>query len=145
MIFIKDITKEDIKDVLEIRNDKSTRENLENNSKFTLQEGLDWYEKTKPTWKMISIQTPTSYYNNVGYLRIEDNIIGCDIHPQFRRMGIARKAYKELLPTKKEWELWVFGDNYPARDLYESLGFYYTGDQGVKRNKLYLHMRYKQK
>ena len=129
-------------DVLTIRNDDSTREHLENNAQFTLEEGYEWYDKTQPKWKMISVQNNIGYYPNIGYVRTDDNIIGVDIHPLFRRQGIAKKAYKEMLPTKEDWQLWVFENNQAVK-LYEDLGFYYSGNQGERRNKLYLHMRYK--
>ena len=141
-IILSDIKKDDMFDVLEIRNDDSTRKNLENDTQFTLEQGYDWFDTTLPQWKMISVQNKTSYYNNIGYVRIDGNTIGIDVHPNFRRQGIAKKAYNLMLPQKKEWQLWVFEDN-TAKQLYEELGFYYTGDQGMKRDKLYLHMRYK--
>ena len=46
MIYLKSLTESDLPFLLEIRNDDSTRCNLENNSKFTLKESLEWFRET---------------------------------------------------------------------------------------------------
>lgn len=135
MVILKDITVNDLSDLLEIRNDESTRSMLGNDTRFTLSECEHWFNSTQPKWKMIS-------YNdnpNVGYIRIEGNSIGIDIDQCFRRKGIARQAYKQILPTKDKWELWVFKDN-PAKQLYLELGFIATGKSNIVRDKQYIEM-----
>ena len=47
MIYLKSLTESDLPFLLEIRNDDSTRCNLENNSKFTLKESLEWFKQNK--------------------------------------------------------------------------------------------------
>ena len=53
MIYLKSLTESDLPFLLEIRNDDSTRCNLENNSKFTLKESLEWFRQNKPKWYII--------------------------------------------------------------------------------------------
>jgi GNAT superfamily N-acetyltransferase len=135
LVTLKDITVNDLTDLLHIRSHKSTRDMLEDNSIFHLSECEDWFNKTKPQWKMIS-------YNdnqNIGYIRIKDDTVGIDIHPDFRRQGIARQAYEQILPTKDKWRLWVFEDNH-AKQLYLELGFIATGESKLVRDKQYIEM-----
>lgn len=135
MVTLKDITTDDLIELLEIRNYASTRSMLENDTKFTLAECYEWFIKTKPQWKMIS-------YNdnpNIGYIRIDGDMIGIDIHPDLRKRGIARQAYEQILPTKDKWRLWVFEDNH-AKQLYLELGFISTGESKLVRDKQYIEM-----
>ena len=78
---------------------------------------------------------------HVGYFRTDGDIIGCDIHPDFRRRGYARKAYEKYLEDTDYAELWVFEDNH-AKKLYEELGFKETGEVKFIRDRKYLKMIY---
>ena len=70
--------------------------------------------------------------------------MGCDIHPDHRRRGYAKEAYKKEITNLYQdgyvivW-LEVYEDNIPARNLYKSLGFCDIGYRSVN-NKKYIAM-----
>lgn len=135
MNFIE-LTEEYLEFLLEIRNHESTKKFLENDSVFNIDECKNWFYKLKSPWYIIVV-------NNipVGYFRTNGDEIGCDIHPKYRRMGYAKKAYKKYLNDKKYASLWVFEDNF-AKKLYEDLGFVENGEIKIVREKKYLRMIY---
>ena len=124
--------------LLEVRNDESTRSMLENDQVFTLEQCTAWFKSLTDPWYIIQ----NSAQEKVGYLRVKDNQVGCDIHPQHRRNGYARKAYTEYLKDKTYSELWVFEDNF-AKHLYTSLGFKENGNFKIIRNRKYIEMIWK--
>ena len=127
---------EDLSFLLEVRNNDSTKNQLENDSTFKLSECKQWYSNLKTKWKMIQVGGV-----NVGYIRLNNTDVGIDIHPHHRRKGYARRAYKLYLENNKNATLWVFEDN-PAKKLYESLGFIKTNKTKIIRNRKYIHMKY---
>lgn len=131
------LTKTDLKWLLDIRNDETTRSQLENDSIFTLEECEEWFSNLQSPWYVIVDEDLL----RVGYFRTDGDVIGCDIHPEFRRMGYARRAYREYLKDTDYAELWVFEDNH-AKKLYEELGFVETGDTKMIRERNYLKMIY---
>ena len=128
--------KEHLNFLLEIRNEHSTRNNLENNSIFTLNDCETWFQTLKSPWYII-----TSNDISVGYIRTNGDEIGCDIHPNHRRNGYAREAYKLILKKMDIASLWVFDDNF-AKILYQELGFKETGEQKIIRDRNYVKMIY---
>lgn len=135
MVCLRIMTENDLLFLLEVRNDNTTRKFLENDSIFTLDECKEWFNKTKPKWFIILNEDG----EKVGYLRTNNDEIGCDIHPNFRRQGYARMAYKEFLKDKIFSSLWVFEDNF-AKKLYEQLGFVENGEKKIVRNRSYIKM-----
>lgn len=136
MVVLRKIQKSDLQFLLEIRNDASTRVNLENDSIFNLNDCENWFETTHPEWYIIeSGDLP------VGYFRTNGDEVGADIHPTHRRMGYAREAYKIYLKNKKYASLWVFDDNF-AKKLYLELGFLENGNFKIIRDRKYLQMVY---
>jgi hypothetical protein len=136
MVTLRPLTKEDLPFLLEVRNDYSTRNNLENNSIFTLEQCQTWFDNLKSPWYIIEINRFA-----VGYLRTNGDEIGCDIHPNFRRNGYAKMAYEIYLKDKTYATLWVFSDNF-AKNLYLKLGFKETGEYGFVRGRNYIKMEY---
>ena len=136
MISLRLLTKTDIKFLLEIRNDPSTRNNLENNSIFTLEDGEKWFQTLNSPWYIITNNGAT-----VGYVRTSGDEIGCDVHPEHRRNGYAREAYMLILKQMNTASLWVFEDNF-AKKLYDDLGFKENGEQKIIRNRKYIKMIY---
>lgn len=133
---IRELTESDLSFLLEVRNHESTRKNLENNSVFTLEQCKKWFKTLTSPWFIIEINnTP------IGYIRIDNDYIGVDIHMDFRRKGYAKQAFLEYLKNKKYAKLWVFDDNF-AKDLYIKLGFKETGALKYIREKLYIEMEY---
>ena len=128
--------KEHLDFLLEIRNEDSTRNNLENNSIFTLEDGEKWFETLNSPWYLIINDDIL-----VGYLRTNDDEIGCDIHTNHRRNGYAREAYKLILKEMDTAYLWVFDDNF-AKILYQELGFKEVGEQKIIRDRKYIKMGY---
>lgn len=136
MVSLRPLIKKDINFLLEVRNDPSTRNNLENNSIFTLEEGERWFQTLNFPWYIV-----TSNGTPVGYIRTNGGEVGCDIHPNYRGNGYARQAYKLILQEIGTVSLWVFDDNF-AKILYLDLGFKETGEQKMVRNRKYIKMIY---
>jgi GNAT superfamily N-acetyltransferase len=126
----------DLPFLLEVRNDITTRVNLENDSVFTLEDCIEWFAKTNPIWYIIEVN-----HEPVGYIRTTGDIVGVDIHPKHRRMGYARETYKLYLKDKNYASLWVFIDNF-AKNLYTELGFVENGNCKTIRGRQYIEMIY---
>lgn len=138
MVTLRILTKEDLPFLLEVRNNDSTRNNLENNSIFTLDECQKWFSTLSSQWYIIT----NIHLESVGYFRTNGDEVGCDIHPLHRRQGYAKEAYLEYLKDKDYASLWVFADNF-AKDLYLKLGFEETGYMRYVRGRIYIKMEYK--
>jgi hypothetical protein len=136
-MILRKLEESDLPFLLEVRNDETTRVNLENDSVFTLEQCIEWFSKTKPIWYIIQINS-----SSVGYIRTNGDEVGIDIHPNYRRMGYAREAYKLYLKEKNYASLWVFVDNF-AKNLYTQLGFVENGNTKTIRNREYIQMVYK--
>jgi hypothetical protein len=136
MINLRPLTENDLEFLLEVRNDNSTLQFLENDSKFTLKQSIKWFRETQPKWFIIEINRMS-----VGYIRTNGDEVGCDIHPNFRRRGYAKMAYELYLKDKSYASLWVFKDNF-AKNLYEKLGFIPNGKLITVRNRNYIQMEY---
>ena len=136
MIKLRPLLKEHLSFLLEVRNHETTRHNLENNNVFNLEECQKWFETLNSSWYII-LKNDTL----VGYIRTNGDEIGCDIHPNHRRNGYAREAYKLILKKMDIASLWVFDDNF-AKILYQELGFKETGEQKIIRDRNYVKMIY---
>jgi|TARA_R110000787_G_scaffold46913_1_gene113846 hypothetical protein len=136
MIKLRLLTENDLPFLLEVRNDESTRQFLENNSEFTYLECRTWFENTNPEWYIIEVDEL-----KVGYVRTNGDEIGCDIHPDYRRKGYAKTAYEIYLKDKSYASLWVFEDNF-AKDLYTKSGFKATESFKYIRERKYIKMEY---
>lgn len=135
-MYLKKLSEGDLPFLLEVRNDDSTRYNLENDSIFNLEQCKSWFETTNPNWYIIKIDE-----ESVGYFRVKGEEVGCDIHPKHRRKGYARMAYKLYLESVNMATLWVFEDNF-AKNLYEELGFRFCGQSKKIRERNYIKMKY---
>ena len=136
-ITLLSLLESDLPFLIEVRNDESTRYQLKNDSLFTLEDCKEWFTKEHPKWLLIINHN----LSRVGYIRIEGDTIGIDIHPDFRRKGYARLAYQTYLEDTDYAELSVFEDNH-AKKLYEELGFVETGEYEMLRGRKYLKMIY---
>lgn len=136
MINLRPLTENDLPFLLKVRNDDSTRQFLENNSKFTLKQSLKWFRETQPKWYIIEVNR-----FSVGYIRTNGDEVGCDIHPNFRKKGYAKIAYELYLKDKDYASLWVFEDNFAIK-LYKKLGFTPTGNSRILRDRNYIKMEY---
>jgi len=134
---LRKLKESDLPFLLEVRDDSSTRYFLENDSVFTLEECTNWFLNTRPDWYIIEVDN-----TSVGYFRTNNDEIGADIHPLYRRRGYAKRAYEIYLKDKKFASLWVFNDNF-AKDLYLKLGFKEIGETKIIRNREYIKMEYK--
>jgi RimJ/RimL family protein N-acetyltransferase len=139
VVKLRELTLEDLSFLLEVRNDSSTFEFLENNSTFTLQECENWFKTSQPKWFIIEVN-----HHSVGYIRTNGDEVGCDIHPNYRRKGYAKMAYKAYLKDKEYASLWVFEDNF-AKILYENLGFIANGNVKTIRGRNYIQMEWERK
>ena len=95
-MILRKLTVDDLSFLLEVRNDESTRNFLENDSVFTYDDCKSWFESNNPLWFIIEIDE-----ESVGYIRTNGDEVGCDIHPNFRKKGYARQAYNLYLEDKK--------------------------------------------
>ena len=137
MINLRFLTKEDLPFLLEVRNDQSTRNNLENNAIFTLEDCKIWFEFLGSPWYRI-----TNNDISVGYIRTNGDETGCDIHPNYRRNGYAQEAYTLILKEIDVASLWVCDDNF-AKELYLKLGFKPTNEVKIVRDRKYINMIYR--
>lgn len=126
----------DLPFLLGVRNDNSTRQYLENDSIFSLEESQNWYLTSKPEWYIIEVDNEP-----VGYIRTNNDEVGVDIHPTHRRKGYAKRAYQLYLEGKQYASLWVFNDNF-AKNLYLDLGFKENGNTKEVRGRKYIQMEY---
>ena len=55
MINLRPLYQSDLLFLLEVRNDDSTRNNLEDNSIFTYPECRTWFDYTQPKWFIIEV------------------------------------------------------------------------------------------
>lgn len=133
---LRELSISDLPFLLEVRNNETTKINLENDSVFTLTQCEEWFSVNKPKWFIIEIDG-----NSVGYIRTNGDEVGIDIHPNFRRKGYAREAYKLYLKDKEYATLWVFVDNF-AKNLYTELGFVENGNTKTIRGREYIQMVY---
>lgn len=118
----------DLKFINDIRNNESTRKNLNNTKEISLSDTQIWFEREQPLWFIIEIDN-----TRVGYIRTsldtgESICVGCDIHPDYRNLGYASSAYKILIDHLYESNyvvIWleVFKANLIAQNLYKKLGF----------------------
>ena len=136
MVDLRPLTENDLPFLLEVRNDESTRQFLEHDSKFTLKEVLKWFRDNQPKWFVIKMDT-----TSVGYIRTHNDEVGCDIHPNFRKKGYAKMAYELYLQDKNYASLWVFEDNFAVK-LYKKLGFTSTENSKMVRKRNYIKMEY---
>ena len=136
MMNLRPLLESDLPFVLEVRNHESTRKNLENDSEFTLEESLKWFKENNPKWFVIEVGKHT-----VGYIRTNNDEVGCDIHPDHRRRGYAKIAYMTYLKDREYAKLWVFEDNF-AINLYYKLGFKLAESVKVIRGRNYMLMEY---
>jgi hypothetical protein len=135
-MILRKLEESDLPFLLEVRNDPTTRINLENDSVFTIESCTEWFSKTNPLWYIIKVDG-----NNVGYIRTNGDEIGADIHPEHRRKGYAKEAYKLYLKDREYASLWVFVDNF-AKNLYTELGFVENGNTKTIRDREYIQMVY---
>ena len=130
------LTEDYLEFLLEVRNHESTRQFLENDSIFNIEQCKNWFKNLTYPWYIILVDdTP------VGYIRTNNNEIGCDIHPNYRRKGYANMAYQKIMENMNTASLWVFEDNF-AKKLYLNLGFIETGEYNIIRDRKYIRMVY---
>lgn len=142
-IEIRPMSEDDLLFVNSTRNILSTRKFLENNKEISIEDTILWFNTKKPTWYIILYNT-----KKVGYIRTSDDTkksicIGCDIHPDYRRKGIAEKSYLmflKLLYNKNYVNIWleVFEDNTPAIRLYKKLNFIIISSRKVRQKPCFL-------
>lgn len=142
-IEIRPMSEDDLLFVNSTRNFLSTRKFLENNKEISIEDTILWFNTQKPTWYIILYNTI-----KVGYIRTSDDTkksicIGCDIHPDYRRKGIAEKSYLmflKLLYNKNYVNIWleVFEDNTPAIRLYKKLNFIIISSRKVRQKSCFL-------
>lgn len=138
--FIK-MVKGDMPFLVDIRN-KYAKEFLHNSKTFNVNEAYEWFDKTKPDYRVIYLnETPIGYFRLTNHSVENKNIyIGADIHPLFAGKGHGFQCYKEFIPQLfQEYDLHkisleVLSTNKRAIHLYEKLGFV---KEGVKRQDVY--------
>ena len=133
---IRELNKLDLEFLIDVRNHESTRNNLESNLIFSLEECKNWFNNLTEPWFIIEVDN-----KRVGYIRNKNNYVGIDIHVQYRNKGYAKQAFNLFLKDKNNLKLWVFEDNF-ARIFYHKLGFFENGNSKLVRGRLYIEMEY---
>jgi ribosomal protein S18 acetylase RimI-like enzyme len=131
-VTLRPLEHRDLGFLCEVRHHPETLRYLHDPRVFSLEQVQQWFVEQKPEWLVVE-----SAHARVGYVRISDKHragasvkVGMDIHPDYRREGIATAAY-QLLFRRLRGEGWrsvwleVLSDNAAARSLYEKLGFAY--------------------
>jgi len=145
MITFRELTKEDLGFLVEIRNE--CREMLHDDSMFDLTDAISWYDRLRPRYYIIEQNSVA-----VGYFRTsnwdEKNkhlYVGCDLHANYRGQGLAEIAYASFLHFlfnelgMNKVSLEVLEHNHRAQHLYRKLGFTI---RGVKRQEVWRDGRY---
>jgi ribosomal protein S18 acetylase RimI-like enzyme len=112
----------------EVRN--LSADQLHDSRIFTLEETRIWFQKENKTkyWLIYFNHKPVGYFRVMQISKSEVQI-GADIHPKFRRKGIAYLAYRNFAQNildKRNIEtcsLKVLRNNFNAIKLYFKLGF----------------------
>lgn len=138
--FVK-LTLDDLSFLNEVRNE-CCEEYLHDSRKFTLEQTIDWFNKTKPMFWVIWVDGERiGYFRTSEYSEVNKHIyIGADLHKDFRGKGLAYESYKQFIPflftelNLHKISLEVLKTNQRAINLYEKLGFVF---EGIKRDEVY--------
>lgn len=131
---------DDISVFLKIRN--LSKEYLHNNSEFSIEQAQNWFIQTSPKFFLIEMDSNVIGYFRTSNWKNDTLYIGCDLHPDYRGMGIGYESYlKFIKKLKYEFgiktiQLEVLSTNYRAIHLYKKLGFKEIGiaDEKIIRN-----------
>lgn len=121
----------DIPNFLDIRN--QSKEFLHNNSTFTLDQAIDWFKKNDPKFYTIKLGDVMIGYFRTSNWENNDPYIGCDIHPDFRGLGLGYLSYLKFIDKMynefnvNSIKLEVLSTNVRAKNLYHKLGFVEIG------------------
>lgn len=130
MYEIRKLEKSDLKFLNTLRNECSN-EYLHDPNKYSLEETIEWFQKSKPIFYLIeSDKTPIGYFRTSNIDPISNSMyIGCDIVKNLRGQGLGFFLYKKFLPfffeeyNLKHINLEVLSTNSRAIRLYKKLGF----------------------
>lgn len=124
---IRPLVKDDLQQFLNVRN--SVRFSLHDSREFTLDECLEWFEKTETRYFAIfHVGTFCGYFR----LYFDEDFyawVGLDLHPKFQGRGYSKLIYGYMLNRIKNeytisgFRLKVLKQNLRAISLYENLGF----------------------
>ena len=137
---IHPITVDDLGFLNSIRNEYAT-EYLHDSRLFSLDETINWFNKTSPNyWIIFCKDVKIGYFRLSNYSYENQNLyIGADIALEHKGRGYATPAYKLFMPLlfKKynlnKISLEVLSDNKKAIHLYKKLGFTI---EGIKRQEV---------
>jgi RimJ/RimL family protein N-acetyltransferase len=141
MLEFYELKYEDLPFLNEIRNE-CCEEYLHNSNKYTLDQTIDWYNKTNPKFWIIILDEKyrIGYFRTSNYSIENRNIyIGADLHKDFRGLGLAYESYNKFIPFLFEKfnlhkiSLEVLETNQRAINLYQKLNFVY---EGIKRDEV---------
>jgi RimJ/RimL family protein N-acetyltransferase len=140
LLYISDIVEEDLPQILDIRNHPDTLKYLHTPVVFNLDQCKKWFHENNPMWFSIKEKDTQKI---VGYFRTSNLdydkkslYVGCDIHPQYRRMKIATWAYSKVtkMLIERGWNLVglkVLKTNTAALNLYYKIGFKNIGEDDL--------------
>jgi len=128
MIKLRRLEEKDLDRFLEIRN--SSREFLHDNREFRIGETISWFRESERIYYVIeSDGVFVGYFRTSKWNLSNGSVwIGADIHPNYRRKGIATKSYNLFMSQLGKmgfthFLLEVFVFNKAAYELYHKLGF----------------------
>jgi RimJ/RimL family protein N-acetyltransferase len=130
----------------EIRNE--AREFLHDNSYYTLSDSYDWFIKYNPEFYIIYNEKEKIGYFRTSNLTEYSIYIGCDIHKNYRGLGLGYLSYIEFIPfimkrhNLKKIKLEVLSSNNRAINLYKKLGFKIIGETNARDNLKSIIMEY---
>ena len=142
------ITKAWLPFVLEVRNHEDTRKHLIDSRKFSLKEAKKFLKEVAPDWYILAIESESVSDEPVGVFKFEYDgrtpYVGCDIHPNYRRMGYASAAYYQVFSdiiingNRGDVLLEVLKKNKIAIEFYKRLGFEIIAKEKRDGKKIYI-------
>ena len=124
---IREMVKDDLLFFNEVRNNSIGF--LHDNTKYSLEDNINWFEKNKPIFFIVEVNNePIGYFRTSNWTKYT-LYIGMDIHPSYRGLGYANKAYKLFINILGEKYkiikiyLEVLNTNKRAINIYNKLGF----------------------
>lgn len=142
------LTKTDLEEVRELHNHPQVLKELTDIRPVNSLEQEKWYQaisSSKSSYRIVARMLST--HQLIGVFRIDnfDAInqsaqVGLDVHPIHQRKGFGREIYTIMLNQLfGDWNLYriyleTLSSNFPARQLYDSLGF---KEEGIGREAIF--------
>lgn len=143
-VLLSPVGYEDLELLRDHRNERDTRQWLENNDTIDPEEQVLWWEKLKSPSNRFFYLARHVDGRKIGLSRITINVdshsmaeVGCDVFSEFRRQGLGHEIFAETCLKAKELgaqnlSLWVFLTNSRALKIYQKANFKFDQSTPIK-------------